>query len=88
MGALSSMLLPAPQNYLQNLGVILQGCYNLNYITLYVTLSIVTQIKISRRLWPMKGFAQADRVEHKAKFQQEFMLCPEWAEAESEILIL
>ncbi|MDP3792985.1 MAG: tRNA-dihydrouridine synthase [bacterium] len=33
----------------------------------------------------MKGFAQADWAEHKAKFQQKFMLRPEWAEAESEI---
>jgi len=33
----------------------------------------------------MKGFAQADRAEHKAKNQQIFTLCPEWAEAESEI---
>ena len=33
----------------------------------------------------MKGFAQADRAEHKAKFQQEFMLCPEWAKVGGEI---
>lgn len=31
----------------------------------------------------MKGLAQADRAEHEAKFQQKFMLGPEWAEAES-----
>ena len=31
----------------------------------------------------MKGFAQADWAEHKEKFQQKFIPCPEWAEAES-----
>jgi hypothetical protein len=33
----------------------------------------------------MKGFAQADWAERKAKNQQIFTLCPEWAEAESKI---
>jgi len=50
----------------------------------------------------MKGFAQLDggkakvhwrnfqgiASEHKAKNQQIFMLCPEWAEAESEVFDL
>ena len=31
----------------------------------------------------MKGLAQTAWVEHEAKFQQKFMLCPEWTEAES-----
>jgi len=35
----------------------------------------------------MKGFAQAGRAKHKAKFQQKFMLCPEWAEAKSIFVI-
>lgn len=35
----------------------------------------------------MKGLAQADWAEHEAKFQQKFILCPEWAEAESDIFL-
>ena len=41
---------------------------------------------ISRRLQSMKGFTEPDGGEYKEKFQQKFIPCPEWAEAESEII--
>ena len=35
----------------------------------------------------MKGFTEAGWAKYKAKFQQEFTLCPEWVKAESLITL-